>query len=181
MRGRGRSNTTEIRPEEVEPAEVKPDVSGKSQADVWSEGSDSKPVNVEAGCGEREGEDKELYIFSQCAPAPTPSATPKGRAAQPPWLIPAATSERRAASPAPLTTANDFGRRATPATIVSVNIGPGSAEFEGSGISNSPSVGREGSYRVLNEDAHDNLGRSTRGTEAGEASACVRWEESCEA
>ena len=39
------------------------DASGKDQVDVWSEGSDSKPVNVEVDCGESEDEDEELYIF----------------------------------------------------------------------------------------------------------------------
>ena len=117
MLGRGRSNTAELRSEEVEPAEVESNVSGKSQADVWSEGSDSKPVTVEAGCGERECEDEELYIFSQCAPAPAPSATPKGS----------------------------------------------------SGICSSPSIGREGLYRVRIEDARESLGPSTGRTEAGEA------------
>ena len=54
------------------------DASGKDQVDVWSEGSDSKPVNVEANYRESEDEDEELYIFPQCAPAPTPAAAPKG-------------------------------------------------------------------------------------------------------
>ena len=39
------------------------DASGKDQADVWSEGSYSKPVDVEAGCGESEDEHEELYIL----------------------------------------------------------------------------------------------------------------------
>ena len=71
-RGRGGSKTAELRTKEVETAGVEPDASRKDQADVWSEGSDSKPVNVEAGCGESEDDDEELYIFPQCAPAPTP-------------------------------------------------------------------------------------------------------------
>ena len=62
-RRRGGSKTTELRSEEVEPAGVESDASGKDQVDVWSEGSDSKPVNVEVGCGESEDEDEELYIF----------------------------------------------------------------------------------------------------------------------
>ena len=97
------------------------DASGKDQADVWFKGSDSKPVNVEAGCGESEDEDRGLYILPQCAPAPAPAAAPEGRAAQPPLLTPAATSEGEAASPAPQTTADVSGGRATPATVVSVN------------------------------------------------------------
>ena len=103
-RGRGGSKTAEFRSEEVEPAGVESDASGKDQVDVWSEGSDSKPVTVEVGCGEREDEDEELYIFPQCAPAPAPAHAPKGRASQLPSLTPAASSEGRAASPAPLTT-----------------------------------------------------------------------------
>ena len=65
MLGRGRKGqkASELRSEEVEPAGVEPDARRKDQADVWSEGSDSKPVNVEAGCGESEDEDEELYIF----------------------------------------------------------------------------------------------------------------------
>ena len=43
------------------------------------------------------------------------------------------------------------------------------AGFEGSGVSSSPSVGREGSDRVLNEDAQESAVPSTRGTETGEA------------
>ena len=81
-RGRGGSKTAEFRSEEVEPAGVESDASGKDQVDVWSEGSDSKPVTVEVGCGESEDEDEELYIFPQCAPAPAPAHAPKGRAAQ---------------------------------------------------------------------------------------------------
>ena len=145
------------------------DASGKDQADIWSEGSDSKPVNVEAGCGESGDEDEELYIFPQCAPALAPAAAPKGRVGQPPSLTPAATSEGRAASPAPLTTVYVSGGRATPATVVSVNEGSGPAEFKGSGVSSSPSVGREGSDRVLNEDAQESPVPSTRGMETGEA------------
>ena len=61
------------------------------------------------------------------------------------------------------------GGRATPATVVSVNEGSGHAEFEGSGVSSSPSVSREGSGRVLNEDAQESPVPSTRGTEIGEA------------
>ena len=145
------------------------DTSGKDQVDVWSEGSDSKPVNVEVGCRESDDEDEELYIFAQCAPAPAPAAAPKGRAAQLPSLTPAATSEGRAASPAPLTTTDVSGGRATPATVVSVNEGSRPAEFEGSRVSSTPSVGREGSYRVLNEDAQESPVPPTRGTETGEA------------
>ena len=51
------------------------DGSGKDQVDVWSEGSDSKPVNVEVGCGESKEENEEMYIFPQCAPAPAPAGT----------------------------------------------------------------------------------------------------------
>ena len=145
------------------------DASGKDQVDVWSEGSDPKLVNVEVGCGESEDEDKELYIFPQCVPAPAPVAAPKGRAAQLPSLTPAVSSEERAASPVPLTTAHVSGGRATPATVVPVNEGPGPAEFEDSGVFSSPSVGREGSDRVLNEDAQESPVPSTRGTETGEA------------
>ena len=168
-RGRGGSKTAELLSEEVERAGVESDASRKNQAGVWSEGSDSKPVNVEAGCGESGDEDEELYIFPQCASAPAPAAAPKGRAAQPPSLTPASTSEGRAASPAPLTTADVYGGRATPATVVFVNEGPGPAEFEGSGVSTSPSVGRERSDRVLNEDAQESPVSSTRGTETDEA------------
>ena len=53
-RGRRGSKTAELRSEEVGPAGVESDASGKDQVDVWSEGSDSKPVNVEVGCGESE-------------------------------------------------------------------------------------------------------------------------------
>ena len=84
-------------------------------------------------------------------------------------LTPAASSERRAASPAPLTAADVSGGRATPATVLSVNEGFGPAEFEGLGISSSPSIGREGSDRVLNEDAQESLVPSTREMETGEA------------
>ena len=139
------------------------DAGGKDQAGVWSEGSDSKKVNVEAGCGESEDEDEELYILPQCAPAPAPGAASKGRAVQPTSLIPAATSEGRAASLAPLTTADVSGGRITPATVVPVSEGSGPAEFEGSGISSSPSVGREDSDRVLNEDVQESPVPSTRG------------------
>ena len=52
---------------------------------------------------------------------------------------------------------------------MSVNEGSGPAEFEDSGASNSPSVSREGSDRVLNEDAHESPVPSMRGTETGEA------------
>ena len=147
---------------------MEPDARRKDQANVWSEGGDSEPVNVEADCGESEDEDEELYTFPQCAPAPTPAAAPKGRARQLPSLTPAA-SEGRAASPAPPTTADISGGRATPATVVSVNEGSGPVEFEGSGVSSSPSVGREGSACVLNEDAQESPVPSTRGTENGEA------------
>ena len=166
-RERGGSKTAELRSEEF--AGEESDASGKNQVDVWSEGSDSKPVNVEVGCGESEDEDEELYIFPQCAPAPVPAAAPKRRAAQLPSLTPGASSEGRAASPAPLTTADASGGRPTPATVESVNEGFGPAEFEGSGVSSSPSVGREGSDRVLKEDAQESPVPSTRGTETGEA------------
>ena len=146
------------------------DASRNDQADVWSEESDSKPINVEAGCGESEDKDEELYIFPQCAPAPTPAAAPRGRARQLPSLTPAATSEERAASPAPLTTADASGGRATPpAAVVSVNEGSWPAEFEGSRVSGSPSVGRERSGRVLNEHAQESPVPSTRGTETDKA------------
>ena len=78
--GKARSKTAGLRSEEVKPARVESDASGKDQVDVWSEGNDSKPVNVEVGCGESEDEDEELYIFPQCAPAPAPAAAPKGGA-----------------------------------------------------------------------------------------------------
>ena len=168
-RGRGGSKTAELRSEEVEPAEVESDASGQDQVDVWSEGSDSKPINVKVGCGESEGEDEELYTFPECASALAPATAPKGRAAQLPSLTPAVSSEGRAASPAPLTTADVSGGRATPATVVSVKEGSGPVEFEGSGVSSSPSVGREGSDRVLNEDTQESPVPSTRGTETGEA------------
>ena len=84
-------------------------------------------------------------------------------------MTPAATSEERAASPAPLTTAGVYGGRATPITIVFVNEGSRPAEFEDSGVSNSQSVGREGSNSVLNEDAQESPMPSMRGTETGEA------------
>ena len=168
-RGRGGSKTAELRSEEVEPAEVEPDATGKDQADVWSEGSDPKPVNVEAGCGRREDEDEELYIFPQCAPEPTPAAAPKGRARQLSTLTPAATSEGRAALPAPLTTADVSGGRATPATVLSVTEGSGPSKFESSRVSSSPSVCHEGSNRVFNEDAQAIPVPSTRGTETSEA------------
>ena len=79
------------------------------------------------------------------------------------------TSEGRVASPAPLTTADVSGGRATLPTVVSVNEGSGPAEFEGSGVSSSLSVGREDSDYVLNEDAQERPVPSTRGTENGEA------------
>ena len=159
----------ELRSEELEPAGVESDASRKGQSDVWSEGSDSKPANVEAGCGESEDEDEELCIFPQCAPALATAAAPIGTARQLPSLTPAAASEGRAASPAPLTTAFISGGRATFATVVSVNEECGPPEFEGSGVSSSRSVGREGSDRVLNEDAQENPVPSTRGTKTGEA------------
>ena len=168
-RGREGSKTVKFRSEEVETAGVQSNESGKDQVDVWSEGSDSKPVNVEVGDGESEDEDEELYIFPQCAPAPAPAPAPKGRAAQLPSLTPAASSEGRAASPAPLTTADVSGGRVTPVTVVSVNEGYGPVEFEGSRVSSSPSVGCEGSDRVLNEDAQESPVPSTRGTETGKA------------
>ena len=145
------------------------DAGGKDQADVWSEGSNSKTVNVEAGCGQSEYEDEELYILPQCAPAPAPAAASKGRAVQPTSLIPAAISERRVASLAPLTTADVSGGRTTPATIIPVSEETGPAEFQGSGVSSSPSVGREGSDRVLHEDAQESPVSSTRETETTEA------------
>ena len=168
-RGRGGSKTAELRSEEVEPTGVESDASGKDQVDVWSEGSDSKPVNVEVGCGESEDEDEELYIFPQCAPAPAPAADPKERAAQLPSLTPADSSEGKAAPPVPLTTTDVSGGRATPATVVSVKERFGPAEFEGLGVSSSPSVGREGSDRVLNEDAQESPVPSTREMKTGEA------------
>ena len=146
VRGEDKNRRTPIRGGGA--AGVESDTSGKDQVDVWSEGSDSKPVNVEVGCGESEDEDEELYIFPQCAPAPASAAAPKGRAAQLPSLTLAASSEGRAASPAPLTTTDVSGGRTTPATVVSVNEGSGPAEFEGSGVSSSPTGGREGSDRV---------------------------------
>ena len=168
-REKGGSKTAELLSEEVEPAGVESDARGKDQVDVWSEGTDSKPVNVEVGCGESEDEDEELYIFPQCAPSPASTAAPKGRATQLPSLTPAATSEGRVASPAPLTTADISGGRATPATVVSVNEGSGPAESEGSGFFSSPSGGHEGSDLILNEDAQESPVPSTRGTEIGEA------------
>ena len=71
-------------------------------------------------------------------------------------MTPAATPEGRAASP-------------TPATVVSVYEGSGPAEFEGSGVFSSRSIGREGSDRVLNKDAQEGPVPSTRGTETGGA------------
>ena len=59
------------------PAGVEPDASEKDQADVWSEGSDSEPVNVDAGCVQNKDEDEELYVSRQCAPAPALVAAPK--------------------------------------------------------------------------------------------------------
>ena len=56
----------------MKPAEVEFDASGKDRADVWSEASVSKPVNVEAGCAESEDDDEELYVFPQCALVPAP-------------------------------------------------------------------------------------------------------------
>ena len=88
---------------------------------------------------------------------------------QPTSLIPAAISEGRVASLAPLTTADVSGRRTTPATIIPVSEETGPAEFQGSGVSSSPSVGREGSDRVLNEDAQESPVSSTRETETTEA------------
>ena len=90
------------------------DASRKDQADVWSKGSESKPFNIKAGCGESKVEDEELYIFPQCAPATTPAAAPKGGGRQLPMLTPAATSEGRAASPASLTTADISGGKTHP-------------------------------------------------------------------
>ena len=88
---------------------------------------------------------------------------------QPTSLTTAATLEERAASLAPLTTADVSGERATPATVAPVSQGSGPAEFEGSGVSSSPSVGRKGSDRVLNKDIQESPVPSTRGTETGEA------------
>ena len=141
------------------------DAGEKDQVDVWSEGSDSKIVNLEAGCGESENDDEELYLLPQRAPASTPAAASKGRAVQPTSLIAAATSEGTAASLAPLTTTDISGGRTKPATVVPVSDGSGPAEFEGLGVSSSPSVGREGSDRVLNEDVQESPVPSTRGTE----------------
>ena len=142
------------------------DASGKDHADVWPKGSDSEPVNVEVGYCEGKDEDEELYILPQYAPASAPAAAPKGRAAQPPSLTPACTSEERATSPAPLTTADVSGGRASPACT---SEGPEPAKFEGSGVSCSPSVGREGSDCVPNRDAQESPVPSTRGTGIGEA------------
>ena len=77
--------------------------------------------------------------------------------------------ERKATSPAPLTTADVSSGRVTPATGVSVNEGSGPAELESSEVSSSPSIGREGSDRVLNEDAQESPVPSPRETETGEA------------
>ena len=101
------------------------DASGKDQAGVRSEGRDSKPVNVETGCGESNYDDEVLYIFPQYTPALTPATTLKARAPQRPSLTPAATSKGRVATPAPLTTADVSGGRATPATVLSVNEASG--------------------------------------------------------
>ena len=62
-----------------------------------------------------------------------------------------------------------LGGRAIPATVIFVNEGSGPAEFEDSGVSSGPSVGREGSDRVFNEDAQESPVPSTSGTETGEA------------
>ena len=62
-RGRGGEKNAELRSEEVKPARVESDASRKDQADVWSEGSDSQPVDGEVDCGESEDEDEELYIY----------------------------------------------------------------------------------------------------------------------
>ena len=61
------------------------------------------------------------------------------------------------------------GGRASPAIVVSVHEGYKPAEFEGSGVSCSPSVGREGSDCVPNRDAQESPVPSTRGTGTGEA------------
>ena len=84
-------------------------------------------------------------------------------------LTPAATSEGRVASPVPLTTSDVSGGRVTPASVVSVNEGSRPAELEGSGVSSSPNVGREGSDRVFNEDTQESSVPSTKGTATGEA------------
>ena len=143
--------------------------SGKDQTDVWSEGSDSRPVNVEAGCAEGEDEDKKLYIFPQCAPAPAPAVNPKGRAARPLSLTSAATSEGRAALPAPLTIADVFGGRATPPTVVSINEGSGPAEFEGLGVSSSSNIGRGVSDHIPNKHGPESPVPSKKATETGKA------------
>ena len=153
----------------MEPAGVESHASGKDQTDVWSEGSDSRPVNVEAGCAEGEDEDKKLYIFPQCAPAPAPAVNPKGRAARPLSLTSAATSEGRAALPAPLTTADVFGGRATPPTVVSINEGSGPAEFEGLGVSSSSNIGRGVSDHIPNKHGPESLVPSKKATETGKA------------
>ena len=109
----------------MNPVGVESDASGKDQADVWSEGDDSKPVNAEAGCAENANENEELYVFPQCTPAPASAAAPKRRAKLPSSLTLAATSKGRAASPAPLTTGNVSSGRTTPVTFPSVNKGLG--------------------------------------------------------
>ena len=77
-RGRGGSKTAELRSEEVESAGVESDASGKDQVDVWSEGSESKPVNVEADCGEGKMMTKN-YTSSLSAPRHQPlRLLPKG-------------------------------------------------------------------------------------------------------
>ena len=108
-RGRGGSKTAELRSEEVESAGVESDASEKDQVDVWSEGSESKPVNVEVDCGESEDDDEEVYIFPQCAPAPAPATAPKGRAAQLPSLTPA--------SPVPSTREMETGEAIPPPVL----------------------------------------------------------------
>ena len=108
-RGRGGSKTAELRSEEVESAGVESDASGKDQVDVWSEGSESKPVNVEVDCRESEDDDEELYIFPQCAPAPAPAAALKERAAQLPSLTPA--------SPVPSTREMETGEAIPPPVL----------------------------------------------------------------
>ena len=57
----------------------------------------------------------------------------------------------------------------TAAAVVSVDERFGPTKFEGSGVSRSPSVGREGSDHALNENAQESPVPSTRGTGTGEA------------
>ena len=75
----GEDKTAELRSEEMELAGVESDASGTDQADVWSKGSESKPVDVEAGCGKSEDGDEELYIVPQCARRQRLRLLPSGR------------------------------------------------------------------------------------------------------